>query len=499
MASNMVVFDPSEVRFDDIDQRRKIIQSHYEAIGWTNEELNHKLRQRVIEDLCNMFNNRPEGFLKVGHVLFEYLVDQGIWNEVIKRREEMELPAIEWPWTRGPGGDDDSMGISATYHEWRKRNGHELPKDEKPQTVPHGTKDQSRIRTRATGGSAAAIAKSRASDKAFANHMAEQLVLKIKMAKMMKDTFNTLDLAMNNKSAAARVVFDEEVASIKAVTAKKRNPPMSLAEGSATPILPDPVTLPVRVIPGCYIDPKLIKAEPAPWDLRVRVWNTIMGQGIYQAPCIGPFEVAVPTWLNLHGLIWGRNGRLYVELRSSLPRFLSVDWISNWGKPKSLVVGFNDEEASKTHRHWQDLAMLYEVYAGTCTTLLESLTLSNWRRLFCIRRRQSPTAFIHFLSDRRKYDTTEAEALKRCSEEEVWTPQIYAILNQHSASAIEEPLRAWICREDGNKLRRATLATKVWVVIAASNQNTIQIFQALEWEHNFISSLSQETNTEAPK
>ena len=123
MASNMVVFDPSKVRFDDIDQRRKIIQSHYEAIGWTNEELNHNLRQRVIEDLCNMFHNRPEGFLKVGHVLFEYLVDQGIWNEVskyrsvdnrinysytnkrpVKRREEMGVPAIEWPWTRGPGG-----------------------------------------------------------------------------------------------------------------------------------------------------------------------------------------------------------------------------------------------------------------------------------------------------------------------------------------------------------------------------------------------------------
>ncbi|KAH7179129.1 uncharacterized protein B0J16DRAFT_386953 [Fusarium flagelliforme] len=468
MASNMVVFDPTKVRFEDIEQRRKIIQSHFEAIGWTNDEANHALHQSIVEYLCNMFHNRPEGFLKVGHVLFEWMVDQTIWKEIMKRRKEMGVPVIEWPWTRGPGEDDESMGISATYHEWRKRNGHELPKDEKPQSVLYRPQDQSRIMTRVMGGSAAAIAKSQASDKAFAEHIAEKLVLKREMDKMKKDCLAAFSLAMNNKSVAARVIFDEEVAKIKAGAAKKRKSPTSLAEKSDSPILPDPVTLPVRLISGLIFDPLVMQAKPTPWELRLRVWQTAMGQEMYEAPCIGPFEVALPTWLNFHDLIWGHGGRLYAELRSSLHRFLTVGWITTCGKPKSLVVDV--------------VFWVSEVYAGTCTTLLESLTLSHWRRMFKNRRRQLPKALIDYLSDGRKYDTIEAEALKRCNEEEVWTPQIYAILNQHSVSAIAEPLRAW-----------------VWVVVAASNQNTIQIFQALEWEHNFISSLSQETNTAAAK
>ncbi|RFN50471.1 hypothetical protein FIE12Z_5234 [Fusarium flagelliforme] len=479
MASNMVVFDPTKVRFEDIEQRRKIIQSHFKAIGWTKDEANHALHRSVVEYLCNMFHNRPEGFLKVGRVLFEWMVDQTIWKEVMKRRKEMGLPVIEWPWTRGPKADDESMGISPAYHEWRKLNGHELPKDEKglplallpwrqaSESALGRPRDQSRILTRVVGGSAAAIAQSRASDKAFAEHMAEKLVLKRKMENMNKDTWPAFSLAMNNKTAAARVIFDEEVATIKAGAAKKRKSPTSLAGESESPILSDPVTLPVLLVPGLIFDPLGMQTERTHWELRLRIWQTTMGQEMYEAPCIGPFEVAVPTWLNLHGLIWGRGGQLYTELRSSLHRFLTVGWITTWGKPKSLVVGFNDEEASKTHR------------------------------LFRNRRRQSPKALMDYLLDGRKYDTTEADALKRCNEEEVWTPQIYAILNQHSASAIEEPLRAWVCREDGDKLRRVTLATKVWVVVAASNQNTIQIFQALEWEHNFISSFSQETNTAA--
>nr|CEG04351.1 unnamed protein product [Fusarium clavum] len=76
-----------------------------------------------------MLHNRPEGFLKVGHVLFEYMVDRAIWNQITKRRKALGIPVIEWPWTGDPKNSDESMGISATYHEWRKGNGHELPQD----------------------------------------------------------------------------------------------------------------------------------------------------------------------------------------------------------------------------------------------------------------------------------------------------------------------------------------------------------------------------------
>ena len=119
--------------------------------------------------------------------------------------------------------------------------------------------------------------------------------------------------------------------------------------------------------------------------------------------------------------------------------------------------------------------------------------------MFNIRHPSLPNPMNHQLASKAKFDTTEEVVLERCYEEEEWTPQLYAILNQTPASAIPEAMWAWVDREKRERPRRAMVATKVWAVVAAQNGGSVQVFRALEWEYNVMSSLDREIDGPSSK
>ena len=264
---------------------------------------------------------------------------------------------------------DESLGISSSYHEWRKRNGHEVPEDVTPlsagelasklasQSLPDRPPATCPKLKDMADNRAAAIAKKQASDKAYTELLTEHQARK---QMMENDEKSAHALATKDRIDAAKAIFDEEVATINPVEGNKRKRALSLTEESEPPILPDPVTHPVRLVPRVQIDKRALKVQVPTLTLRQQLWQSIMGKEVYQYPCVGPFEVAVPIWINFDGLVWGENGEHYDDLLSTLDQFLTVGWNVHVENPISLVVGFKSdcEEASSLHRHWQNLTTL---------------------------------------------------------------------------------------------------------------------------------------------
>ncbi|KAF0634944.1 hypothetical protein FPSE5266_01626 [Fusarium pseudograminearum] len=198
-------------------------------------------------------------------------------------------------------------------------------------------------------------------------------------------------LVMEKKALEAKAIYEAELTKIRAGRGKKGKEPMSDA-----PIIPKGILIPVRPDFEVGKDKRVGKLHVAMLDVRHRIWESINGTLSFKDPVVGPFEVALPPWLDFHGLIWGENGELYERLISSIHEFLTVGWIIAGGRPSCLVVGFKppnqdpaSEDPASRIRHWHDLTTLWEDVVtwvsqaryGNCTTLLDSLTIQHWKRM----------------------------------------------------------------------------------------------------------------------
>ncbi|KAJ4015443.1 hypothetical protein NW752_006906 [Fusarium irregulare] len=153
-------------------------------------------------------------------------------------------------------------------------------------------------------------------------------------------------------------------------------------------------------------DPRLPADKPveqlqfSSHHLRLKLWHSIMGDGPYKTPIVGPFEVALPPSLDFHGLVRGEDGEIYKELCSTIHDFLTVGWLVKDGRPVSLVVGFKatHEEHAKKHKNCHDLVMLWGdcltwvsgLNDGSSLTLVESLSMSDWQRIAAVRDAELP-------------------------------------------------------------------------------------------------------------
>ncbi|RFN50467.1 hypothetical protein FIE12Z_5230 [Fusarium flagelliforme] len=192
----------------------------------------------------------------------------------------------------------------------------------------------------------------------------------------------------------AKAIFDKEVARQDSNDNNGKNT-ISQAEECREPLVRDPVDLRVRLPRHINKGKPVEQIQFSSRDLRLELWHSIMGYGPFKAPIVGPFEVALPPWLDFHGLVWGEDGEIYKEVCSRIPEFLTIGWTVKDSKATSLVVGFKitHEDEAKAHWTWESLATLWidvmtwvtDAYDGSAATLQESLTVSYWRRLAATR------------------------------------------------------------------------------------------------------------------
>ncbi|RBR15224.1 uncharacterized protein FIESC28_07404 [Fusarium coffeatum] len=73
--------------------------------------------------------------------------------------------------------------------------------------------------------------------------------------------------------------------------------------------------------------------------LRQQIWDIVEFPSP-TGPCLGPFELALPPWVDFFDLLLGKEGKLFGRISEFTPRDVAIAWTKNEdGLPKSLVVG----------------------------------------------------------------------------------------------------------------------------------------------------------------
>ncbi|KAM0299480.1 hypothetical protein ACHAPM_007522 [Fusarium culmorum] len=320
-------------------------------------------------------------------------------------------------------------------------------------------------------------------DKSWAEEVAEE---KAKAENKKALEKSDAALVMEKKALEAKAIYEAEVTKIRAGRGKKGKEPVSDA-----PIMPKMTPLPVR------------RDFEVGKDERVDINGSIDGSLSFRDPVVGPFEVALPPWLDFHGLIWGEDGELYERLLSSLHEFLTVGWIIAGARPRCLVIGFKPsyEDAASRSRHWHDLTTLWEdVVAwvsraryGSCTTLLDSLAIQHWSRMAVASNKSQGRLEGAQSASERDLAAEEQKALERHNMAGALTPEVYAILQEQPRTTLEASLEAWVRREGSvDKHFRVTLAANLWIMSAAKKERAGWVTEAVRWQQVITLSLSKE-------
>ncbi|CAG7565825.1 unnamed protein product [Fusarium equiseti] len=74
-------------------------------------------------------------------------------------------------------------------------------------------------------------------------------------------------------------------------------------------------------------------------ELREQIWDMLEFESP-AGPFLGPFELALPRWVDFFDLVLGKEGKLFDRIKDLIPRDVAIAWTKNEdGLPKSLVVG----------------------------------------------------------------------------------------------------------------------------------------------------------------
>jgi hypothetical protein len=76
------VFDHSKVDFTKVGPRHVHMEKVFRHLGLWNPDQVKVIREKSEEDACITLRNK--GYLKVGQLYFEYVVDYGVWYSIRK-------------------------------------------------------------------------------------------------------------------------------------------------------------------------------------------------------------------------------------------------------------------------------------------------------------------------------------------------------------------------------------------------------------------------------
>ncbi|KAF5533450.1 hypothetical protein FMEXI_11832 [Fusarium mexicanum] len=115
------IFDHLASDFNKVSPRRVHMERYFQALGLWNAEWVKASREANEEKYCTRLQH--EGHLEVGHVYFEYLIDYGVWCNILSNAK---VPYDDHPWpverSTWPSPKDLSRGVSRFYQGWVRRD-----------------------------------------------------------------------------------------------------------------------------------------------------------------------------------------------------------------------------------------------------------------------------------------------------------------------------------------------------------------------------------------
>ncbi|KAG9498457.1 hypothetical protein J7337_009262 [Fusarium musae] len=268
------------------------------------------------------------------------------------------------------------------------------------------------------------------------------------------------------KLQTSQTIFDAEKLRLEALPKP--------ASGNAA--IAEDVQMPLR-------DPYMTSNESAPaarlpsLELREKIWKSLQLQPVSpQGPIVGPFAVALPSWIDFHDLIFGPRGSLVTKLRSGMyNRDLHVSWAVDKGRAVALVVGPHPEftHSAENRNLWKELRNLW-------------LKVLEWVLLAC---QGNPFRLVDFLGDyqileievnllldseilgrlmeaweKLSTDPVQSSAMAAAKKANLiaWTPRIFAMLKYPGTPLL---LHSWVheCWENRDEMKeRVGVARYLW-------------------------------------
>ncbi|KAF4944725.1 hypothetical protein FGADI_12500 [Fusarium gaditjirri] len=602
MATNqeLPVFDHSAADFTKVGPRRVHMERYFRSLGLWNADQVKVLREMSEENACTTL--RSKGYLKVGQLYFEYVVDYGVWYNILGYGKA-SFDDHPWPVpvSAMPSKKDFSEGVSRFYQDWQLRNkslpesqgeSSKVPKSEvstkdaatpiplaqptavaetsqKPPavvkdavavkydpTIPFALQARPNVATQNVRGSSAkpivaketarkpsvapvapktvvakqpvpAVPAARQASKPPADHSAgiakvgaaladitlataaEQSVkmekqkekveaevemagvIEARLAEKINEAHAIFDEESKDLSKQRSEILDEKIARAKALAEANECSPDDwhyfMEDDDDEPIIPISEVIPVRHDFGVNDVKWSGPMEPNPDSLQ-SIWEDLHFERYNVGPIIGPFEIALPEWMDFNDLVLSDDGVSFdsIETDGLIDDDVMITWSVNDRRPISLIVGprpTQKHDLSDKHLWlrvrtvWTKVAeWVAGVYKGRPHRLTDFLRYRQAQELMGVPFLSLDVIVPILVSawDNISEDPEDAalEARRQREDLDLWIPQIHAILSQKWEYASKIAL-AWVFRDEKKARYRLQAIEYAWAVF--------QPTQAYEW------------------
>ncbi|KAF5572306.1 hypothetical protein FPANT_13198 [Fusarium pseudoanthophilum] len=225
------------------------------------------------------------------------------------------------------------------------------------------------------------------------------------------------------------------------------------------------------------------------------------------APITGPFQIALPLWIDLYNLIFGENNQLLEEINNEIvPPHLEISWIDGDKDCMTLVVGFNrttcvnpgSEGIEDSIRYlWQSVVdWAIEAYNGGTMSLATFLRVRKAMPVAHSSSYYSSQGLTSFTSS--AYAEVQSEpmySIRKAHEKRNFIAEcraeILEIVEKPLAEAKTE-LSRWVLRGYSSEVdERVQVAREIWVS-STTDERTIQEALIWSWGPHDMATISAE-------
>ncbi|KAG5829856.1 hypothetical protein H9Q74_000009 [Fusarium xylarioides] len=253
---------------------------------------------------------------------------------------------------------------------------------------------------------------------------------------------------------------------------------VNVAEGDQEPSPAIPMDVPLCLVPNFRANKAMPWLAPFPtMDSRKKIWEDVYSERHFTEAVLGPFEVALPAWLDFNRLIVGEGKAVHNEVQQLISPVLTIAWRTVFGKPVSLIVGVDPkfDEFSTSPSVRLEVRRLWDYVCNWVlfATKGGSMTLSDHLAILLVKEKAGIPLDMY---DWETWTTTHLEALNNLAvgesnarvqheAEEQLVPELHAILQQ-PLRVVREYLGVWIRQDRPNANMRLKIAFKYWVHVS---------------------------------
>ncbi|KAF5644487.1 hypothetical protein F52700_2486 [Fusarium sp. NRRL 52700] len=225
-------------------------------------------------------------------------------------------------------------------------------------------------------------------------------------------------------------------------------------------------------------------------DQRLAVWDSCL----FEAPITGPYQIAIPAWVDLDNLVFGDNDHLLDMINNDIiPPHLAISWHNDDNSYITLVAGFHpascisldNEEAQDSLNYLWGVILIWVIgaYHGETMTLATFLrvrkAVPSWVSSSCCHSDLISCAKDSFNAVQRDILGYKEQARENQEFIAHCRPHVLEIIQKPIMEAKDE-LTSWVFQDDTALKRRIEVAHEIWVS-STTNERTIQEVCAWAW------------------